>query len=105
MDMRISTTQSIFSVLPLGNIFETTRKSRAEERNDSLAISNQAMEYNFALRAVKTAPDIRVDRAYRIKEIKNQIKNNEYNVSSADISEKMVGDYLENVSAKNKLEM
>lgn len=63
--------------------------------SDRAELSQEALVYRKAREAALNAPDIREER---VRQIKEAIANGEYNVSSEDIAEKMLGrfyvDYL-----------
>ncbi len=55
---------------------------------DALSISSEAQDFQTALKAAKSAPDVRQDR---IEEIKNQFKSGSYQVNLSSIADKILG--------------
>lgn len=67
-----------------GDISNTTSVNKA----DTLVLSDRAQGLQFAKDQVLKSPEV---RAERITELKKQIQNGTYQVSSSDIAQKMVG--------------
>ena len=67
-----------------GSIANTTSVNKA----DTLVLSDRAQGLQFAKEQVLKSPEV---RAERITELKKQIQNGTYQVSSSDIAQKMIG--------------
>jgi negative regulator of flagellin synthesis FlgM len=67
------------------------RMSRAEEQQDTVALSARAKEYHTAHKAIANTPDIRADK---VEALKAQMNAGTYAVSSADIAEKIYSSAL-----------
>jgi len=84
MDMRISNVYGAYSV-------QSTRPNPSVPRGagrvrsdaDSIDISNQASDYQYARNAVASAPDIRADL---VDNLQNQISAGTYSVSASDVA-------------------
>lgn len=61
--------------------------SKTKTNNDSFSVSNEAKDFQTALKAVSKSPDIRKDK---INEVINKIKSGTYNISSDDIANKIL---------------
>lgn len=57
-------------------------------KNDSLVLSGQAQELNFAKEQALKSPEVRADK---ILELKTQIEEGNYQVSGNEIAAKMIG--------------
>jgi negative regulator of flagellin synthesis FlgM len=68
-----------------GNVAEPTTSTN---KADSLVLSDRAQGLQFATEQVLKSPEV---RAEKITELKKQIQNGTYQVSSSDIAQKMVG--------------
>jgi negative regulator of flagellin synthesis FlgM len=86
MDMRIGSTLRSYEIYNTPTRTQGTRVSRAEEKQDSVALSSHAKDYRTARRALDSIPDIREDK---VNAVKTQIDNGTYNVSAKDVVEKM----------------
>lgn len=64
---------------------------------DSLELSNRAKEMQLAKEITLKSPDVRADK---ISELKKQIKEGKYQVSAADIADKMIDRSLVDVLAR-----
>lgn len=71
-----------------GNISKTN-KSDKTNRRDELNISNEAHEFQLAMKSVKEQPEI---REKKVEELKRQIKAGTYKVDAKKIAEKMMND-------------
>lgn len=69
------------------NVNKTKKTGKAKFKEDKLEISNSSKEFQLAMNAVKKLPDVRQGK---VDEIKNQIKNGDYNPSAKDIAKKML---------------
>lgn len=59
---------------------------------DELTISGAAKDFSVVLKALKAVPDVRQDK---VEEISKKMDSGEYNVSSSDVSSRIV-DMLKN---------
>ncbi len=55
---------------------------------DALSISSEAQDFQTALKAAKSVPDVRQDK---IDEIRNQFKSGSYEVNLSSIADKILG--------------
>jgi len=84
MDMRISNVYSAYSVQARrSNLAIPRGTERVRQGADSVDISAQASDYQYARNAVSSAPDIRSDR---VSQIQNQIASGTYSVSASDVA-------------------
>ena len=88
-NMRISNILNSYEVSAVGKKGQLNRMTRAEEKKDMVALSNQAKDYHTAAKAVKAVPDIRENI---VSEIKQKIVSGNYHVSSSDIADKLLKD-------------
>ena len=86
--MTVSNVSRVYTAYQFQSAAPVARMSRAEERKDTVAISNQARDYSTARSALKNTPDVREDLVNSIRE---RIKSGTYNVSSEDIANKLLG--------------
>jgi negative regulator of flagellin synthesis FlgM len=90
----IISNKQIQSIQSLNQVTESKKKSNAVNKSaiankaDSLVLSNRAQGLQFATEQVLKSPEV---RAERITELKKQIQDGTYQVSSSDIAQKMVG--------------
>ena len=63
------------------------KKIVSGEKKDKLNVSDQAKEFQTALKAALSSPSVREDK---INDIKTRIDNGSYNVSAEDIANKMM---------------
>ena len=84
MDMRISNVYNAYSVQARRNTLSVPRGAeRVRQDADSVNISSQASDYQYARSAVLNAPDIRADV---VNQIQNQIASGTYSVSASDVA-------------------
>jgi len=88
MSMRIDGVRNPYEVYQTQRTNNVARLSRAEEKKDIVALSEQAKDYQVAARALKEVPDVRQDK---VNEIQSKIESGNYNVSSKDIAAKLLG--------------
>lgn len=67
---------------------EPLKEAAAVSKNDSLVLSGRAQELNFAKEQVLKSPEVRADK---IRELKKQIEEGNYQVSWDEVAEKMIG--------------
>lgn len=67
---------------------EPLKETAAVSKNDSLVLSDRAQELNFAKEQVLKSPEVRADK---IRELKKQIEEGNYQVSWDEVAEKMIG--------------
>lgn len=75
------------------NVGKVDKTESTSAKKDILSISNQAKDFQTALRALKDIPDIRQDK---VKSIQEKYDRGEYNVSGGDLADKLID------SIKNK---
>jgi negative regulator of flagellin synthesis FlgM len=88
----IISSKQLQSILQLNQVSETRKKvdlqdQTAVNKADSLVLSSRAQELHFAKEQVLKSPEV---RAERINEIKNQIQEGNYQISSSEIALKMI---------------
>jgi len=84
MDMRISNVYSAYNVQARRNAISVPRGTeRVRPGADSVNISAQASDYQYARNAVLNAPDVRADM---VSQIQNQIASGTYSVSASDVA-------------------
>ncbi len=91
MRMIISSKQ-LQSILQLNQVSKTRKnidyfEQAAVNRSDTLVLSSRAQELHFVKEQVLKSPEV---RAERINEIKKQIQDGNYQVSSNEIALKMI---------------
>ena len=87
MDMRISSAYGAYSVQPTRNTQALTKGTgRTRADSDSISISNEASDFQFARQAVASVPDVREDTVDRIQ---SQIAAGSYNVSAQAVAAKI----------------
>lgn len=67
---------------------ESLKETAAVSKNDSLVLSGRAQELNFAKEQVLKSPEVRADK---IRELKKQIEEGNYQVSWDEVAAKMIG--------------
>ena len=88
----IISNKQIQSILQLDRVSAPRKKAAPSEtqsvkRSDSLVLSERAQELNFVKEQVLKSPDVRADK---ISELKNQIQEGSYQISSDDIAQKII---------------
>ena len=86
--MRIVRTDKIQSVYGNQPVKRPEAKTGASYGQDSVVFSTFAKEMQFAGKAVKEAPEVRVDK---VEQLKAQIEAGKYNISANQIAEKILG--------------
>jgi negative regulator of flagellin synthesis FlgM len=89
----IISNKQVQSILQLNQLTEPKKKTgttntSSTSKEDTLVLSDHAQGLNFAKEQVLKSPEV---RAERITELKKQIQDGTYQVSSSDIAQKMVG--------------
>ena len=69
-------------------------KNTENDTADKFEISQSAKDYQVAKSAVKSSPDIREDK---VAELKEAVASGTYNVSSAEIADKIVSKYFDSI--------
>lgn len=64
-----------------------SKKVNSSDKKDKVNVSDQAREFQFALKAAMASPSVREEK---VDAIKSQIDNNSYNVSAEEIANKMM---------------
>ncbi|MGE5328924.1 MAG: flagellar biosynthesis anti-sigma factor FlgM [Deltaproteobacteria bacterium] len=70
------------------------KSSGVSSKKDVVSISNEGKDFQAALKAAREAPDIRTDR---VEEIKKKMQEDKYEVSSADVADKIVDSILNKI--------
>lgn len=83
--MRIRKINSISEIYKAQSMMPI-QKNKASEKDEAI-FSTRALEIQNAYKVAKASPDLRTDK---VESIKEQIKSGNYNVSSKEISEKIV---------------
>lgn len=68
----------------LTNINKVTN---VQAKKDAVSISEQAKDFQLALKTIKNIPDIRIDR---VNEVIQKINSGTYDVKGSDIAEKII---------------
>ena len=89
--MRVDAYSKISQIYQANVKKPAAKRSKAESSSDKIEISNFGQSLALAKQAVHDAPAVREDR---VAELKAQISSGNYQVSSEDIAEKMVGQYF-----------
>jgi negative regulator of flagellin synthesis FlgM len=90
----IISNKQVQSILSMNQVSGSKKKGNAVDNStavnkaDSLVLSDQAQGLQFATEQVLKSPEV---RAEKITELKKQIQDGTYQVSSSDIAQKMVG--------------
>jgi len=66
------------------NVGKISRTHPAVSKKDVAAISNEAKDFQLAMKSVKEVPDIRQDK---VKELKEKYESGNYNISGREIAE------------------
>lgn len=69
------------------NVSKTEKSTKAKESKDVVSISNSAKDFQTVMTAIKNVPDIREDK---VKNIQERIKDDNYNVDTDDLVERMI---------------
>lgn len=89
----IISNKQVQNILQLERINSLKKKESLKEttvvgKNDSLVLSGRAQELNFAKEQVLKSPAVRADK---IRELKKQIEEGNYQVSGDEVAAKMIG--------------
>lgn len=89
----IISNKQVQNILQLERINSLKKKEPYKEttvvgKNDSLVLSGRAQELNFAKEQVLKSPAVRADK---IRELKKQIEEGNYQVSGDEVAAKMIG--------------
>ncbi len=89
----IISNKQVQSILSMDQVTGSKKKGNVANSNstnkaDSLVLSDRAQGLQFATEQVLKSPEV---RAEKITELKKQIQDGTYQVSSSDIAQKMVG--------------
>lgn len=87
--LAVSRTESTQQYPPKNTL--KTNKKTVSNFSDKLLISSMGKDYNIARTALSSAPDIREDLIYSIKE---RIKNGTYEVSGEAFAEKILDNFF-----------
>ncbi|MCR4435074.1 MAG: flagellar biosynthesis anti-sigma factor FlgM [Clostridiales bacterium] len=61
-------------------------------KRDVLSLSNQAKDYQTALKAVKEIPDIRLDK---VSELAEKYRSGNYTVSGSEVADKIISSIVD----------
>lgn len=86
--MRIVGTDKLQGVYGKQAVKRVEAKTNSSQGHDSVSFSTFAREMKLATKAVKDAPDVRIDK---VNQIKAQIEAGKYNVTANQIAEKILG--------------
>ncbi|RRD94367.1 flagellar biosynthesis anti-sigma factor FlgM [Clostridiales bacterium COT073_COT-073] len=86
--MRIVRTEKLQSVYGNQPVKRAEAKAGVSYGQDSVVFSTFAREMQFANKAVKEAPEVRVEK---VNMLKAQIEAGKYNISANQIAEKILG--------------
>lgn len=90
--MRINGINNIGGIYKPSKTRQTKNTSNVASGKDSFEVSAFAKELQVAKKSVQSAPDV---RQARIDEIKQQMQAGSYNVSAAQVADKLVNKYFE----------
>lgn len=74
------------------NVGKTDKSSAVAAKKDVVSISNQAMDYQTAVKAVKDIPDIRQDK---VNELLQKYDSGTYGVNGRDVADKVINSILD----------
>jgi len=74
------------------NVERVDKASGVNSKKDVLSISNQAKDFQTAIKAVKDVPDIRQDK---VNEYMDKYQAGNYDVSGSDIADKILKSTLD----------
>lgn len=74
------------------NAAKVEKTEKVAAKKDVISISNQAKDYQVAMKALKDVPDVRQDK---IREIEEKYSGGTYNVNGRDIADKIVKSHLD----------
>lgn len=84
--MRINKMDNVFQVYNKNLGVKNIKTNKSGKSSDELKISENAMDFQFAINKVKEVEDIRVEKVEKIKE---QIKSGTYEIDGKKIAEKI----------------
>ncbi|AKL93768.1 flagellar biosynthesis anti-sigma factor FlgM [Clostridium aceticum] len=87
--MKIYNSSNINKVMKLYNKAQqgTEKTLETGEKKDKIEISQKAKEFQVAMKALKNLPEVRQEK---VKELRESIENNSYNVSGKEIADKII---------------
>lgn len=83
--MKISSISQLYQIYEAKSV-APGKKSVSESKKDNVNVSEQAKEFQTALKAAMSSPSVREDK---VNDIKNRIDNGSYNISAEDIADKI----------------
>lgn len=90
--MRINPMNNVNSIYKSNKANKAYGATSVSTSKDTLAISDFAKELQVAKQAVNHAPDVRQSR---IDEIKQQMEAGNYNITAAQLTDKLLNKYFE----------
>lgn len=94
--MRINKTDNVFQIYNKNQGLNKVKVDKVSKDTDHLKISDEAMDFQYALQKLKDVDDIRIEK---LETIKAQIQAGTYEIDSNKIAEKM----LESIHFDKKL--
>ncbi|MDK2799521.1 MAG: negative regulator of flagellin synthesis FlgM [Clostridiales bacterium] len=74
------------------NVAKINKNQGIEGKKDTITLSNQAKDYQVALKALRQVPDIREEK---VRELAQRYADGTYNVSGKDVAEKLVNRFFD----------
>lgn len=74
------------------NTGRVEKTSGVTSKKDVVSISNQAKDFQTALKAVRELPDIRADK---VNEISKKFESGSYNVSGGEVADRIVNSIID----------
>lgn len=90
--MRINGINGVNNVYKANKVNKAYGTSNVSTSKDTLAISDFAKDLQIAKQAVTNAPDV---RQAKIDDIKSQMEAGNYNISAAQVADKLLKQYSE----------
>ena len=85
--MRINKTDNIFQIYNKNQGVKKVKTDKVSKDADQLKISEEAIDFQFALQKLQDVEDLRMEKVERIKA---EIQSGRYEISGRKIAEKMV---------------
>jgi negative regulator of flagellin synthesis FlgM len=89
--MKIYNVPGVLKAYNQKKIQPTAKTGGVESKRDEMQVSSEAQLMNKILQKAKSAPEIREEK---VKELKNALKQGNYNVSAEDVAQKMLNGIL-----------
>ena len=85
--MRINKTDNVFQIYNKNQGVKKVNTDKMPKDTDQLKISDEAIDFQYALQKLKNVDDIRMEK---VENIKAQIQAGTYEISGSKIAEKMI---------------